>query len=197
MDLNHSIKLLFEESIEAKRKALETVIPPIAQAVGRIVDCFGHGHKIMICGNGGSAADAQHFAAEMLNRFQLARAGLPALALTTDSSTLTSIANDFHFTDIFSRQVQALGQTGDLLIGITTSGHSPNVLSAIQMAHQKKIGVIALTGRNGGDIPHALIPEDIEIRVPVQDTPRIQEIHILIIHILCGLVEQQMASVVS
>ncbi len=146
----------------------------------------------MSCGNGGSAADAQHFSGEMLGRFEMERPGLPAVALTTDTSTLTAIANDYQYAGIFSRQVRALGQAGDVLLAISTSGNSENVLRAVNTAHERDIRVVALTGGNGGTIAQALDPEDIEIRVPAQRTARIQEVHILIIHSLCDLVDAEL-----
>jgi D-sedoheptulose 7-phosphate isomerase len=139
-----------------------------------------------------SDLDAQHFAAEMINRFERERPGLPAIALTTDSSTLTSIANDYQFSEVFSRQVQALGQPGDLLLVITTSGRSPNLVAAVDAAHDKDMGVIALTGRDGGELAQRLGPADVEIRVPSDSTARVQEVHILVIHCLCDLVDEQL-----
>jgi D-sedoheptulose 7-phosphate isomerase len=145
--------------------------------------------KIMACGNGGSAADAQHFAAELLNRFEMDRPGLAAFALTTDSSTLTSIANDFDFEQVFSKQVRALGQPNDLLLAISTSGNSRNVIEAIQAAHDRQVGVIALTGKNGGMIGELLGPGDIHLCVPHANTARIQEVHILCLHCLCDAID--------
>jgi D-sedoheptulose 7-phosphate isomerase len=148
--------------------------------------------KILTCGNGGSAGDAQHFSSELLNRFEQERSGLPALALTTDSSTLTSIANDISFNQIFARQIQALGHPGDLLLAITTSGKSPNILAAVDAAHEKELTVIALTGRDGGDLATHLYATDVEIRVPSDSTARIQEVHLLTIHCLCDLIDRQL-----
>jgi len=149
-------------------------------------------HKVLVCGNGGSAADAQHFSAELLNRFERERPGLPAISLTTDSSTLTSIANDYHFDDVFAKQVRALGQPGDVLLGITTSGNSPNILRAVQAAHERDMLVIALNGRNGGELGNLLRGDDVNICVHGPTTARIQEVHGLIIHCLCDLIDYQL-----
>ena len=145
--------------------------------------------KIMSCGNGGSAADAQHFAAELINRFERERPALAAVALTTDTSTLTSIANDYHYDQVFSKQVRALGRSGDLLLAISTSGNSRNVLEAMQAARESQVGAIALTGRNGGKMAEALRPSDIHICVPAQSTARIQEVHLLTLHCLCDAID--------
>jgi D-sedoheptulose 7-phosphate isomerase len=145
--------------------------------------------KLLSCGNGGSAADAQHFSGELLGRFERERPGLPAIALTTDSSTITAIANDYQYADIFAKQVSALGQSGDVLLAISTSGNSENVLRAIAAAHSRGLKVVALTGRDGGAIARSLNPEDIEVRVPADRTCRIQEVHLLVIHCLCDLID--------
>lgn len=150
------------------------------------------GNKVLSCGNGGSAGDAQHFSSEMLNRYERERPGLPAIALTTDSSTVTSIANDYDFSQIFSRQIEALGQPNDLLLAISTSGNSNNVNKAIQSAHDREMSIVALTGRDGGNLVKLLTTGDVEIRVPSDVTARIQETHLLIIHCLCDLVDQQL-----
>jgi len=146
----------------------------------------------LICGNGGSAADSQHFASELINRFEIERTGLPAIALTTDTSTITSIANDYHFDEIFARQIRALGQSGDLLVAISTSGGSKNIISAIKAAQERNMIVIALTGRDGGQVVHLLSDQDTEIRVSAHSTARIQEVHILIIHCICDLIDYQL-----
>ncbi len=192
MDLIERVKSSFQQSLEIKRLAQQTLAPLIGQASHMIVRCLLNGGKLLSCGNGGSAADAQHFASEMLNRYERERPGLPAIALTTDTSALTSIANDYHFNEVFAKQVRALGQSGDLLLAITTSGNSANVLHAMDAAHEREMRVIALTGRDGGDLAANLHPEDIEIRVPADSTARIQEVHILIIHCLCDLVDHQL-----
>jgi D-sedoheptulose 7-phosphate isomerase len=170
-------------------EAVRALADPITQAAERMVQCLMGEGKIMACGNGGSAADAQHFAAELLNRFEMDRPGLAAVALTTDSSTLTSIANDFDFEQVFSKQVRALGQPADLLLAISTSGNSRNVLQAVQAAHDRQMGVIALTGKNGGMMGELLTPEDIHICVPHASTARIQEVHILCLHCMCDAID--------
>ena len=192
MDLQKRIERHFLASIEAKQKALEYVAPGISNASIISVQALLDGNKILCCGNGGSAADAQHFAAELLNRFEIERPGLPALAITTDSSTLTSIANDYDFNQIFSKQVRALGQAGDLLLAISTSGNSENVIQAIHAAHEREMKVIAMTGRDGGEIARLLQNSDVEIRVPVNSTARVQEVHILSLHCLCDLIDTQL-----
>ena len=192
MDLQKRIERHFLASIEAKQKALEYVAPGISNASIIAVQALLDGNKILCCGNGGSAADAQHFAAELLNRFEIERPGLPALAITTDSSTLTSIANDYDYNQIFAKQVRALGQTGDLLLAISTSGNSENVLQAIHAAHEREMKVIAMTGRDGGEIARLLNSSDVEIRVPVNSTARVQEVHILALHCLCDLIDTQL-----
>ena len=145
--------------------------------------------KVLSCGNGGSAADAQHFSAELLGRFERERAGLPAVALTTDSSTLTAIANDYGYENVFAKQVRALAQPHDVLLAISTSGNSENVLRAITTAHDRDLKVVALTGRDGGTIARSLNSEDVELRVPAERTCRVQEVHLLIIHCLCDLID--------
>ena len=192
MDLTERARELFEDSIRTKQQSAEVLAEPIAQAAQRIVSRLLQGGKVLSCGNGGSAADAQHFSSEMLNRFERERPGLPAQALTTDTSTLTSIANDYHFDQVFAKPVLALGQTGDLLLAISTSGNSPNILAAVAAAHDKDMEVIALSGRDGGKLATSLADDDIEIRVPAQSTARIQEVHLLCIHCLCDLIDRQL-----
>ena len=179
----------FVASLEAKQRTLAAMGPRIVQAAELLAERLGRGHKILVCGNGGSAADAQHFAAELVNRFEIERPGLAAIALTTDSSALTSIANDYAFEQIFARQVRALGRPGDVLLAISTSGHSPNVLVAIDAARELGMATLALTGRDGGRMAEQLGNGDIEIRAVAPATARIQETHILIIHCLCDLVD--------
>jgi D-sedoheptulose 7-phosphate isomerase len=179
----------FAASIEAKQRTLQAVGPRIVQAAERLAGQLRQGGKILVCGNGGSAADAQHFAAELVNRFEIERPGLPAIALTTDSSALTSIANDYAFEQVFARQVRALGRPDDVLVAISTSGNSPNVMMAIQTARELGLITVALTGRDGGLMAGQLGDQDIEIRVNAVATARIQEVHILIIHCLCDLVD--------
>ena len=148
--------------------------------------------KILTCGNGGSAGDAQHFSSEMLNRFERERPALPAIALSTDTSTITSIANDYHFDDIFAKQLRALGQSGDILLAYTTSGNSGNIIKAVTAAHDKEIACIILSGKEGGALAPLLNENDIEIRVPSQSTARIQEVHLLISHCFCDLIDHQL-----
>lgn len=182
----------FRESIATAQDAIETLSPRIAAAAQRMGQAILADRKILACGNGGSAADAQHFSAELLNRFERERPGLPGIALTTDASTITSIANDYHFDDVFAKQVRALGQPGDVLLGITTSGNSPNVLRAVEAAHERSMVCIALTGRDGGKMPPLLTDEDIHICVAASSTARIQEVHGLVIHCLCDLIDYQL-----
>ncbi len=192
MSLEAQIQHLFQESIDTKSRALPQLVDPILYAAHLAFARIVQGNKILCCGNGGSAADAQHFSSEMLNRFERDRPGLPAIALTTDASTLTSIANDVAFEKVFSKQVSALGQPGDLLLAISTSGQSANINRAITKAHEKEMSIIALTGKNGGELAGLLSGEDIEIRVPSDSTARTQETHILIIHCLCDLIDRQL-----
>ncbi|PKM30548.1 MAG: phosphoheptose isomerase [Gammaproteobacteria bacterium HGW-Gammaproteobacteria-11] len=192
MDMQHRIRQLFTDSIETKTRAMDVLGPSIEQASQLMVNCLLNEGKILTCGNGGSAGDAQHFSSELLNRFERERPSLPALALTTDSSTITSIANDYSYEEIFSKQIRALGQPGDVLLAISTSGNSGNVLQAIQAAHDRDMLVVALTGRDGGAMASLLLPEDAEIRVPARSTARIQEVHLLAIHCLCDLIDRQL-----
>ena len=192
MDLITRISQQFTDSAQTKLAALEFMADPIAAAIEAMTHSLMANGKILACGNGGSAADAQHFAAELLNRFELERPPLAALALTTDSSTLTSIANDYDFSQVFAKQVRALGQPGDVLLAISTSGNSANVIQAIQAAHDREMLVVALTGRDGGGMASLLLPEDVEIRVPSNVTARIQEVHLLAIHCLCDLIDSQL-----
>jgi D-sedoheptulose 7-phosphate isomerase len=185
MDLISRISQHFSDSAQAKLNAVDVLASPIAGAVESMVACLRGNRKILACGNGGSAADAQHFAAELLNRFEMERPGLAAMALTTDSSTMTSIANDYDFRQIFSKQVRALGQSGDVLLAISTSGNSPNVVDAIIAAHEQDMRVVALTGKNGGRMGEILREQDVHICVPHDRTARIQEVHLLTLHCLC------------
>jgi len=184
------IRAHFDDSIAAKRRASEVLPQAIAAAAAAICASLQQGGKIMSCGNGGSAGDAQHFSAELLNRFERERPGLAACALSTDTSTLTSIANDYAYEQVFSKQVLALGKPGDCLLAISTSGNSPNVTRAIEAAHEKDIRVIALTGRDGGEIGRSLADPDIEIRVPDERTARIQEVHLVVLHCLCDSIDE-------
>jgi D-sedoheptulose 7-phosphate isomerase len=189
MDSIARIQHTFQESANTKLDAAALLAPAIADGATTLVQSLLNGHKILSCGNGGSAADAQHFSSELLNRFEMERPGLPAIALTTDSSTVTSIANDYRYEDIFAKQIRALGQSGDVLLAISTSGRSPSVLNAIEAAHERGMAVIALTGRDGGEVPARLEEGDVEIRVPSDSTARIQEVHLLTIHCLCELID--------
>ena len=189
MDLINRISENFSESAHLKLQSMDALAGPIAAAAERMVRCRRLDGKIMACGNGGSAADSQHFAAELLNRFEMERPGLAALALTTDTSTLTSIANDYDYDQVFSKQVRALGQKNDLLLAISTSGNSKNVLAAVLAAHECGMGVVALTGRNGGKMPEVLQASDIHICVPAQSTARVQEVHLLTLHCLCDAID--------
>jgi D-sedoheptulose 7-phosphate isomerase len=192
MDTVTRVAELFNDSIEIKQRAAEVLCPVVAEVAEALIRCLVEGHKLLVCGNGGSAADAQHFAAEMLNRFEAERPGLPAIALTTDSSTLTSIANDYQFSDVFARQVRALGQSGDVLLCVTTSGNSANIVSAIEAAHDRDMPVVLLSGRDGGAAAVALAQGDLEIRVPSGSTARTQEVHILVLHCLCDLIDRSL-----
>ena len=191
-DIESLVQSAFQASIDTKQQALISLSEPIMIASALLNRVLIDGNKIFSCGNGGSAGDAQHFSSELLNRYQRDRPGLPAIALTTDSSTLTSIANDYDYNQIFSKQLAALGQPGDLLLAISTSGQSPNIIEAIKVANELDIGVIALTGRDGGMMAQIIDHNSIEIRVPSDVTARIQEVHLLVIHILCELLDYQL-----
>ena len=192
MDPVQRVRDNFNESIKLKTESIELLAPLIAGAASLMAACLLQEHKILSCGNGGSAGDAQHFSSEMLNRFEMERPGLPAIALTTDTSTLTSIANDYQFADIFSKQIRALGHPGDILLSISTSGNSHNIIHAIDAAHDRSMTVVALSGRDGGEVANLMRDDDIEIRVPGWSTARIQEVHLMIIHSLCDLVDRQL-----
>jgi D-sedoheptulose 7-phosphate isomerase len=185
LDLPGRIRKHFSDSAELKMRALDVLAAPIARAVGLMVDALLADHKILSCGNGGSAADAQHFSAELLNRFERERPALAAIALTTDTSTLTSIANDYDYDQVFSKQVSALGNAGDVLLAISTSGNSRNVIRAMQAARERDMRVVALTGRGGGEMAKLLSAGDVHVCVPHKQTARIQEVHLLTIHCLC------------
>lgn len=188
------VRKQIHDSIAVKQRAAEALAEPIARAASLMIDCLQRGGKILSCGNGGSAGDAQHFSSELLNRFEQERPGLAAIALTTDTSTLTSIGNDFSFNEIFSRQVRALGREGDMLLAISTSGNSVNVLEATRAAHERNMTVVALTGHGGGKLAAAMTDRDVEIRVPSNSTARTQEVHLLSIHCLCTLLDNAFAA---
>jgi D-sedoheptulose 7-phosphate isomerase len=185
IDLAARFNRHFTDSAQTKLAAAGALAPPIVRATELMVACLMANGKILACGNGGSAADSQHFAAELLNRFERERPGLAAMALTTDTSTLTSIANDYDYNQVFSKQVLALGQPRDVLLAISTSGNSPNVVAAIRAAHERDMKVVALTGKGGGEIGKQLAAADVHICVPHGVTARIQEVHLLTLHCLC------------
>ena len=187
--LEERVTKQFNDSIATKQAALQTLVPHILAAGKLMAESLKQEGKVMACGNGGSAADSQHFSAELLNRFERER---PGIALTTDTSTLTSISNDYEYNEIFSKQVRALGRRGDVLLAISTSGNSPNVMRAIDAAHEKGVKVVALTGKDGGKMAAQLKDGDVEIRVPAKVTARIQEVHLLALHCLCDLIDAQL-----
>lgn len=182
----------FAESANLKLTAVAVLGEPVAKAGGLLAASLKSGGKVLACGNGGSAADAQHFAAELINRFERERAPLAGIALTTDTSTLTSIANDYAYQQVFSKQVRALGRRGDVLLAISTSGNSANVIDAIQVAHEMGVRVIALTGNGGGKMGPLTAADDVHICVPHKTTARIQEVHLLVLHCLCDIIDHQL-----
>lgn len=192
MDLTSRIHKQFDDSLQTKQQSREVLTQPLNDAAALMVNCLRNDGKILACGNGGSAADAQHFAAELINRFEMERPELAAVALTTDSSVLTSIANDYDYNQIFSKQVRGLGRKGDVLLAISTSGNSPNVVAAISAAHERNMQVVVLTGRDGGKMSAMLKPGDINICVPSQVTARTQEVHLLCLHCICDGIDHTM-----
>jgi D-sedoheptulose 7-phosphate isomerase len=182
----------FTESANLKLSAAESLAGPIARGGALLAESLRGGGKIMACGNGGSAADSQHFAAELVNRFEMERPPLAAIALSTDTSTLTSIANDYSYLQVFSKQVRALGRRGDVLLAISTSGNSANVIEALHACHELGAKVIALTGNGGGKITAALRADDVHVCVPHKVTARIQEVHLLVLHCLCDAIDFQL-----
>ena len=180
----------FRASIDVKTRSAQALAPTIAAGAELLARCLRAGGKVLTCGNGGSAADAQHFASELVNRFEMERPELASVALTTDTSTLTSIANDYAYAEVFAKQVRALGSKGDVLLAISTSGNSENVNRAVTAAHQRGLRVLALSGRDGGAMGGLLVGDDVEIRVPAESTARIQETHLLAIHCLCDLLDR-------
>ncbi len=191
MNKKELVKSIIDDSIRVKNLCAEQSVDNITAAGSLVADAVYSGRKILSCGNGGSAADAQHFSAELLNRFEKERKELGAIALTTDSSTLTSIANDYSFDKIFEKQIRALGDKNDILLAITTSGNSTNIVNAIIAAQEKKMTVILMSGKDGGKAAQLLQKGDIELRVPDQSTARIQEAHIMMIHCMCSIVDQK------
>src|SRR5437773_9474306 len=189
MDTTHRIRAHFADSAQLKLAAVEVMTPQIARAAALMTDCLLADGKILACGNGGSAADAQHFAAEMVGRFERERPELPAISLVTDTSILTAIANDYDFAQVFAKQVRALGDAGDVLLAISTSGNSGNVVAAIDAAHEREMPVVALTGKGGGRIGEMLVERDVHLCVPHERTARIQEVHLLTIHCLCDAID--------
>jgi len=185
-----AIRAQFADSLAVKQRAMAELVPAIARAGEMLTDSLRRGGKILACGNGGSAGDAQHFAAELLNRFERERPALAAVALTTDSSTITSIANDYAYEQVFSKQVLGLGRAGDCLLAISTSGNSPNVVEAMRAARARGMRTVALTGRNGGRMAGEIGDADVEIRVPADRTSRIQEVHLVVIHCLCDAIDR-------
>jgi len=190
VEYGQRIREHFAEGIAAKRQAQEAVAGDIERGARIMAAALLAGNKILSCGNGGSAADAQHFSSELVNRFEIERPGLAAIALTTDTSTLTSISNDYDYQRVFARQIEALGRSGDVLLAISTSGNSGNVNAALQAAQNLKITGVALTGRDGGALAGLMSATDVEIRVPSRVTARIQEVHLLCIHCLCDVIDQ-------
>jgi len=192
MDLTARIQKHFDDSAQVKLQSKNVLAQPIAASALAMVTCLQNDGKILCCGNGGSAADSQHFAAELINRFEMERPALAAIALTTDSSVLTSIANDYDYNQIFSKQVRGLGRPWDVLLAISTSGNSVNVVAAIEAAHERKMRVVALTGRDGGKMGTVLRPDDIHICVPTRSTARIQEVHLLVLHCICDGIDHML-----
>lgn len=192
MNTIEHIRQHFTDSIQTKIEVADAITPQIAKAAEMMVEALVSGHKILACGNGASAADAQQFSANLMNRFEVERPSLPAIALTTDTSTLTAIGNDYDFNDCFAKQLSALAHDGDVLLAISTSGNSENVIRAIHAAHERGTNVVALTGRNGGKLAEVLTQKDIEIRITANRTCRIQETHALVINCICDLIDQSL-----
>jgi D-sedoheptulose 7-phosphate isomerase len=182
----------FAESAKLKLAASEPLSAPVVRAGTALAESLRAGGKVLACGNGGSAADAQHFAAELINRFEIERPPLAGIALTTDTSNLTSIANDYAYVQVFSKQLRALGRRGDVLLAMSTSGNSANVLEAIHAAHEMGVRVVALTGNGGGKMNAVLGADDVHVCVPHKNTARIQEVHLLVLHCLCDAIDFQL-----
>ncbi len=189
MDFEKRLSGFFEDSIRAKQDTRAYALPQLVAAGQRMAACLKNGGKILSCGNGGSAGDAQHLSSELLNRFERERPSLAGIALTTDTGTLTSISNDYSYDEVFAKQVRALGRPGDILVGISTSGNSGNVINAMQAAHEIGMGLVILTGRDGGKMAQMLSDNDIELRAASKVTARIQEVHLVFIHSLCDLID--------
>lgn len=192
MRAEERVRTHFDNTIATQARAREALSAPVAAAARRLAATLEAGGRILVCGNGGSASDAQHFAAEFTNRFERERPPLAAIALTTDTSALTAIGNDYSFDRVFSKQVEALARPGDALVAISTSGGSRNVCAAVHAAHDAEAWVLALSGRNGGALAAALHANDLELRVPAERTAHIQEVHIVLLHCLCDLVDEQL-----
>ena len=191
MELEQRITDLFDSNLEVVLKCREELPAIIAHAGEALVHCLLSDKKILGCGNGGSAFAAQHFVSRMINRFERERPSLPAIALSADTASITAIANDYSFNEIFSKPIRALGQEGDTLLAISTSGTSANMVQAVQAAHDRNMRIITLTSRDGGDITRLLHQDDIEIRIPTNSSARAQELHLLVIHMLCDLIDRQ------
>jgi D-sedoheptulose 7-phosphate isomerase len=189
MDTTRRIRAHFADSAQLKLAAVDVMTPHIVRAAGMMTDCLLAGGKVLACGNGGSASDAQHFAAEMVGRFERERPELPAISLATDTSILTAVANDYDFTQVFAKQVRALGHAGDVLLAISTSGNSGNVVAAVDAAHDRGMRVVALTGKGGGRVGELMTADDVHLCVPHAVTARIQEVHLLTIHCLCDSID--------
>jgi D-sedoheptulose 7-phosphate isomerase len=190
--LRNRVVAHFAESANLKLASSQSLAEPIARAASLLAEALRQGGKVLACGNGGSAADSQHFSAELLNRFERERAPLPAIALTTDTSTLTSIANDYAYEQVFSKQIRALGRRGDVLLAISTSGNSASMLEALRAAHAAGVRVVALTGNGGGKMAPLLAADDVHVCVPHKVTARIQEVHLLVLHCLCDAIDLQL-----
>lgn len=191
MSLIQRINELYDDNISTQMKSKEELPGVIAAVSDTIVQCLLSDRKVLACGNGGSANIAQQFSTKMLNRFERERPALPAIALSTDSSTITSISNDYSYNEIFSKQIRALGHQGDILLALSSSGNSANVVQAIQAAHDRDMQVIAFTGKDGGDCARLMMSNDIEIRIPSMSTPRVQESHLFIVHAICDLIDRE------